>query len=95
MIRHSEFHNRDATPVDCETMSLLRIFLAPILETARDWDEIVIRFRQKGYGIGLRRGRLVILNEAGRPLCFGSSLGVPLAALMARLGPPLHAMPRI
>lgn len=81
--------------LDCETMTLLRCFLMPIMETASDWCEMVNRFRAKGYGIGLRGDRLVVLNEAGEAICTGSSLGMPLVSIMRRIGPPSHSLPRV
>lgn len=84
--------NADAafpTPLDCETQALLRGFLTPILEKAKSWADLSDRLQVKGYGIAFRRGHLVLINmDTGAALCTGSSLGVPLRALSARLGRP-------
>lgn len=74
--------------IDCETQTLLRLFLGPILETASNWDEIKGRFTEKGYGISIRDGRLVILNENGAALCTARGLGVPFAQIASRIGRP-------
>ena len=74
--------------IDCETQTLLRLFLGPILETASNWDEIKGRFTEKGYGISIRDGRLVILNEKGTALCTARGLGVPFAQIANRIGHP-------
>ncbi|MGH1415529.1 MAG: hypothetical protein ACRBB0_18720 [Pelagimonas sp.] len=75
-------------PIDCETQALLRLFLGPILETASDWDEMSSRLTDKGYGLTIREGRLVILNEQGTAICTGRGLGVPLADITNRIGRP-------
>jgi hypothetical protein len=74
--------------LDCETLSLMRRFIAPILETAASWPEIADRLAEKGYGLGFREGHLVILNAEGVPLCTGRCLGVPLRRIAARIGRP-------
>lgn len=75
-------------PRDCETLVLLRAFLRPILETAASWQDILVRLSEKGYGLAFREGHLVILDEAGQGLCTGSSLGIPLREIAARIGRP-------
>lgn len=75
-------------PIDSETQALLRLFLAPILETASNWRELSDRLGSKGYGLGFRQGRLVILNDQGHAICTGRGLGVPLAAIAKRIGRP-------
>lgn len=75
-------------PLDCETQALLRIFLSPILETARNWAEISDRLSAKGYGICFRQGHMVILNGQGDAVCTGRGLGVPLAHIVERIGRP-------
>ncbi len=73
-------------PMDCETRALLRLFLAPILETASTWTELAERLALKGFALTFRQGHLVILNEDGAPLCTGSDMGVPMAKIAARIG---------
>ena len=75
-------------PRDCETMSLLRGFLTPILESATSWSDLRASLDQRGYGLAFREGHLVILDDAGEGMCTGSSIGVPLRVLAARLGRP-------
>ena len=52
-------------PLDCETNALLRLFLAPILETAPDWASLAEALGEKGYDLCFREGHLVILNDHG------------------------------
>lgn len=75
-------------PLDSEALSLLRLFLTPVLERARSWYELSDRLRAKGFAVTFRQGRFVIVNELGEALCTGSDLGVPLARLAKRLGRP-------
>ncbi|MCT4554864.1 MAG: hypothetical protein N4A53_09280 [Pelagimonas sp.] len=75
-------------PRDCETLYLWRCVLMPVVEGAHSWQALAQDLSHKGYGLGFCRGHLVILDEAGAPLCTGSSLGTPLRDLAARLGRP-------
>lgn len=75
-------------PLDCETRSLFRLFLAPILEHATSWFEIAEMLREKGYEMTFREGHLVILNDLGEALCTGSDIGVPMSRIAARIGRP-------
>ncbi len=75
-------------PLESETLALLRAFLCPILEQARSWDALCRDLAAHGYTIGFRTGRLVLINENGNAVCTGRCLGVPMAALSARLGRP-------
>ncbi len=75
-------------PLDCETNALLRLFLAPILETAPDWAGLAEALREKGYDLCFREGHLVILNDLGAALCTGSDIGVPMAQIAERIGRP-------
>ncbi|WP_240672106.1 hypothetical protein [Tropicibacter alexandrii] len=75
-------------PLDSETRALLRLFLAPILETATSWEDLGQRLATKGYRLGFLSGHLVIRNEAGEAVCTGSGLGTPLAEIAARIGRP-------
>ncbi|WP_425100812.1 hypothetical protein [Tropicibacter sp. S64] len=75
-------------PRDCETLFLLRGFLTPIFEAAESWSSLTTALATKGYGLAFREGHLVILDEAGRGLCTGSALGVPLRSLAKRMGRP-------
>jgi hypothetical protein len=65
---------------------MLRLFLAPILETATTWTELAERLAQKGFALTFRHGHLVILSDEGAPLCTGSDMGVPMAEISARIG---------
>ncbi|KHQ53076.1 MULTISPECIES: hypothetical protein [Mameliella] len=75
-------------PLDSEALSLLRLFLTPILERAASWQALHEQLCAKGFRLVFRRGHMVILNDTGEGLCTGSDLGVPLAALSARIGRP-------
>ena len=75
-------------PLDSETRALLRLFLAPILETATSWEDLGRQLAAKGYHIGFLEGHLVIRNTEGEALCTGSGLGIPLAEISARIGRP-------
>ncbi|MBV2359694.1 hypothetical protein KUH32_07905 [Thalassococcus sp. CAU 1522] len=82
-------HDGKPAPLDCETLALLRSFLAPILETGRSWDDIADRLQEKGFGLAFRVGHLVLTNlESGETLCTARSLGVPLREISARIGRP-------
>ncbi|WP_146584804.1 hypothetical protein [Puniceibacterium confluentis] len=73
--------------LDCETASLMRGFLLPIFETARDWSDLRQRLVSKGYDIAFRDGHMVLLNlDTREALCTGTVLGSPLRSLAARLG---------
>ncbi|MBP0482411.1 hypothetical protein [Sagittula salina] len=67
---------------------MLRIFLAPIFETGESWQQIAGTLRAKGYALSFREGHLVVLDDRDRALCTGSDLGVPMAAISARIGRP-------
>ena len=74
--------------LDCESQAVLRLVLVPILETAPDWRTLSQGIRSKGYDLGFRDGRLVILSETGETICTGRSLGVPLRSIAQRIGRP-------
>ncbi|SDX91035.1 hypothetical protein [Citreimonas salinaria] len=73
-------------PLDSETLMLLRAFLRPIVDAAESWNDLACRLAERGYGLGFREGRLVVLNESGLPICTGRCLGMPLRLLARRLG---------
>jgi hypothetical protein len=75
-------------PLDSEALSLLRLFLTPVLEQADSWSDLDRTLAQKGYGLTFRQGRLIVLNDHGEALCTGRDLGVPLATLADRIGRP-------
>ncbi|MCT4556728.1 MAG: hypothetical protein N4A61_01585 [Pelagimonas sp.] len=74
--------------LDCETRALLRLFLNPILESAKDWPDLHQKLDEKGYRASFVQGRMVISNDRDLPVCTGRDLGVPLEAVLARLGAP-------
>ncbi|EPX79783.1 hypothetical protein [Salipiger mucosus] len=75
---------------DCETAALLRQFLTPIFEAARSWRDLAERLDRRGYGVTFRLGRMLVFDrETGTALCTGTSMGVPLRELAARLGRPV------
>ncbi|WP_255564083.1 hypothetical protein [Mameliella sp. CS4] len=75
-------------PLDSEALSLLRLFLTPILERAASWQTLHEQLCAKGFRLVFRRGHMVIVNDTGEGMCTGSDLGVPLAQLSARIGRP-------
>lgn len=76
-------------PLDCETAALIRQVLLPIFDTAPDWQSLSRALNRKGYRVGFRQGRMVILDDAtGSALCTGQDGGTPLRALAQRLGRP-------
>ncbi len=93
MTAHSVHHNAAEavtlpSPLDSETVMLLRTFLLRHFEQAQSWDDLRKRMRKKGYEIAFRAGHLVLINEQGDAICTGSMLGSPLAKLAQRLGRP-------
>ncbi len=85
---HAPRTNGLPRPLDSEALSLLRLFLTPVLERARNWYELSDQLRAKGFTLTFRQGRFVILNELGEAICTGRDLGVPLSRLAERLGRP-------
>lgn len=76
------------TALDCETLVLVRSFLAPILEAAESWTALSEQLEAKGYRLAFHAGHLVIENGQGDSLCTGSAIGVPLAKISQRIGRP-------
>ncbi|SPF79644.1 hypothetical protein [Pseudoprimorskyibacter insulae] len=80
-------------PLDIETQVLLRTFLVPVIENATSWPDLRKALAAKGYSIGFRHGRLVLVSsDTGQPVCTGKGLGVPLRDLAQRLGRPIVTM---
>ncbi|WP_353473739.1 hypothetical protein PVT71_06755 [Salipiger sp. H15] len=95
----------DATPtgtvvrlprdLDSETAALLRMVVLPQIEAAESWGDLVLRLRDKGFGLGFRAGRMILSRlESGAEICTGRSLGAPLRGLAARLGRPALRLSR-
>ena len=79
----------DGAEMDCETATLLRAHLAPLFEEAESWQALRAELAARGLKLAIRGGRLTVIGAAsGRAICTASFLGVPLAALSARLGRP-------
>jgi hypothetical protein len=75
--------------MDSETACLMRSFLVPAIEAARNWADLRSALEEKGLTIGFRDGRLVFKRlETGEELCTGHSLGTPLRELSVKLGRP-------
>ncbi len=87
--------NLDAPPVDSETAALFRAALCPVIDQSSNWPTLMDRLRAKGYGLAIRDGRLFLTNHlTGARVCSFRFLGLPLAALVARLGRPVvRALP--
>ena len=76
-------------PLDCETAALIRQVLLPIFDAAPDWQSLSRALSRKGYSVGFRQGRMVILDDTtGSALCTGRDGGTPLRTLAQRLGRP-------
>jgi hypothetical protein len=75
-------------PMDCETQSLMRMFMVPIFDAAQDWKDLASRLTARGYKLAFRSGRMVILDDMGKALSTGRGLGVPMADLTAKWGAP-------
>ncbi|TCS65327.1 hypothetical protein EDD52_104113 [Primorskyibacter sedentarius] len=83
--------NSSSIPVqpDSETVSLLRSFLCPILDQARDWKNLRATLVKRGYGLAFREGHMVIVEaDTDRVICTGQHIGTPLRSLVQRLGRP-------
>lgn len=76
------------SPLDSESMILLRTVLMPVFERASSWGDLCHRLATKGYEITFRSGHLVLVDETGRPVCTGAMIGSPLSRLADRLGRP-------
>ncbi|MEC3859758.1 hypothetical protein VK792_00555 [Mesobacterium sp. TK19101] len=90
---HGQQSDALPAPLDSESLLLLRGFLTPIFETATDWRGLTQKLGEKGYGLALRHGRLVVIDrDSGSAICTGQSLGVPLRSLAGRIGRPVVSM---
>lgn len=76
------------TPLDSETVMLLRSVLLPHFECAQSWGDLCSRLQAKGYEIAFRHGHLVLTDDTGRAVCTGAMIGSPLVQLATRLGRP-------
>ncbi|SFD71477.1 hypothetical protein [Roseivivax sediminis] len=75
--------------LDSETRVQLVRFLRPLLDSAADWPGLVRSLAARGYGLGFRDGRLIVVDKmTGQALCTGRDIDRPLAALARRLGRP-------
>ncbi len=75
--------------IDSETACLLRSFMVPAINSARDWRDLHSTLERKGFTIAFRDGRLVFKSlDNGREICTGRFLGTPLRELAKRLGRP-------
>ncbi|WP_260349764.1 hypothetical protein [Alloyangia mangrovi] len=81
--------------LDSETAALLRMVVLPQIEAASSWGDLVMRLREKGFGLGFRAGRMILNRlDSGAEICTGRSLGAPLRGLAARLGRPALRLSR-
>ncbi|WP_238365693.1 hypothetical protein [Mesobacterium pallidum] len=75
--------------MDCETATLLRLSLKPLFDGAQSWRDLVAALSSRDYGLHLKYGRLLVVNQQTRnAICTGSFLGAPLRDLVERLGSP-------
>lgn len=80
---------QQADRLDSETASLMRCYMVPTIQRARNWSELNETLRRKGLTIGFRDGRLIFKRlETGEELCTGQFLGTPLRELVRKLGRP-------
>ena len=80
---------------DSETVSLLRSFLCPILEQAKDWQNLRSTLTQRGYALAFREGHMVIVEaDTNRVICTGQHIGTPLRSLVERFGRPIVVVHR-
>ena len=81
--------------LDSESAALLRMVVLPQIEAASSWGDLVMRLREKGFGLGFRAGRMILNRlDSGAEICTGRSLGAPLRGLAARLGRPALRLSR-
>jgi hypothetical protein len=89
----SEKNNSLPVQPDSETASWLRAFLCPILEQAKDWQNLRTALTQRGYKVAFRGGHMIIAYaDTDRAICTGQHIGTPLRSLVARFGRPSIAM---
>ena len=75
--------------LDCETAALLRAALRPAFDSAESWTALLSQLKGKGYALGFRGGRLILINaDSGHRLCTTRFLGEPLTDLVQRFGRP-------
>lgn len=75
--------------IDSETACLLRSFMVPAINSARDWADLRTTLERKGFTIAFRDGRLIFKSiDTGREICTGNFLGTPLRDLAKKLGRP-------
>lgn len=75
--------------IDSETACLLRSFMVPAINSARDWSDLHTRLQRKGFSVAFRDGRLVFKSlDNGKEVCTGQFLGTPLKELVKKLGRP-------
>lgn len=93
--RRSATAGRLPGELDSETAALLRMVVLPQIEAASSWGDLVLRLRDKGFGLGFRAGRMILSRlDSGTEICTGRSLGAPLRGLAARLGRPALRLSR-
>ncbi len=75
--------------IDHEKALLLRSIVLPILDDAETWAALKIALEEKGLGVAIQRGRLMLTDKStGTSICTGRFLGKPLNVLVSRLGKP-------
>lgn len=77
------------TALDSETACLLRSFLVPAIQAARDWQELATKLHTMGYDLSFRDGHLIFTRtEDGQEIGTGAFMGTPLRSLVGKLGRP-------
>ncbi len=78
------------TVLDCESASLMRGWLLPILNRASSWPALCEALQANGYVLAFRHGTLCLTDQhTGAPVCSLQSLGISLRELVVRLGRPV------
>ena len=75
--------------MDSETACLLRSFLVPAINAARDWQELTVKLHDMGYDLSFRDGHLIFKRSAdGQEIGTGEFMGTPLRSLVSKMGRP-------
>jgi len=75
--------------LDSETACLVRSFLVPAIQAARDWHELTLKLNEMGYDLSFRDGRLIFTRaDTGQEIGTGEFMGTPLRSLVGKLGRP-------
>ncbi|WP_050927976.1 hypothetical protein [Aestuariivita boseongensis] len=90
MFEEERLHSAaQSAALDSETACLLRSFLVPAINAARDWHELTVKLHDMGYDLSFRDGRLIFKRaNDGAEIGTGEFMGTPLRSLVDKLGRP-------